>query len=279
MNTDTRNKIETVVQAMEQAGNIALYGSTEARSGRVEVTFADERRVAARLLREAHAACRSLANWEAINDAFASEVAREVIHHFELYEIRTIQRTLMRDAMLGAYKCSDPFSKNSKDRFTLCRLAFFLGENTNRVQLQSAQWALDLGYTLSMANSAAVENSSRIEKLLCVVSADWVKKKPSDLELYELRDKLKPVREKIIAHALDDTDISHPTLDQVRRLVQLTLELSIDMAVLFIGSTSDAKSYAKFARKHADKFWRFAFEAPIARYQSDMAQRGVDAID
>jgi AbiU2 len=268
-----RQEIET---ALNQAAQVSEHGSGLAASGRIDHEILTLQRVAHRLAQEAQGAYQSWANWEAINDLLEAEPrAANAIDHFEM-AIGPVRRALARDAMLGAFRLSDPFDKKQKkdsDKLTLCRLVAYLEDTANRERLESEQWALDLGHRKSVATWAAGQNVERIALLRRTVVALWTKQKPEDQTLLELRTSIRPVRDKLLAHAIEDAELSHPTVDQIRQLMDLSLKLSAEAEFLFCGHGFSEADFMEFSRKQSKRMWQMALEAPISRLREHQEQR------
>jgi hypothetical protein len=247
-------------QALERAAHAAFFGSREARSGRFNLAFTDEKRAAGIILREAQAAYQSWANWEAINDQFSNQGIRDTVVNLELGAIGSVRAALGRDALLRAFALSDVYdAKGRADRLTLSRFALLFEDTSMSAMLASDQWALDLGHARIAAKGAADENKVRIDRFQSLIVADWSKAQPSDRAFGDLRLALRPIRNRL-AHAID-VDFDAPTLDQVRRFMCLTLELATDMAFLFLGNAVSTHDFDKFSRERADKFWAYALRS------------------
>ena len=261
-----------VEHALEQAANTALYGSPAARAGQIGT----EARIVQRILAEAQGAAATWANWEAINNELLPEKeTAKAIEHLELGALGTIRNALSRDGLLAAYRLSDPFNPGQKTQgMTLCRLVHLTKEPTALAKLTSKQWALDLGHRPNVSNYAQGENTRMLHRLHSLVSAQWKADAPPAVpELWQLRNSIRPVRDGFLAHTLDIEGVQHPIINDIRQLIQLTLELATDMAFVFLGSATPAARYQQFCRARAEKFWLLALKAPIEIYQSDMLLR------
>lgn len=261
---------------LERAAFSARHGSVQARSGQIDETMLQMQRVAGRLAREAQDAYCVWANWEGINSALgANAKLGEALQWNEMaWNLGPVRMAFFRDAMRGVYRLSDPYdAKNGPDKITLCRLALFLDSEENRNRLSSRDWALDLGHKPLVADGAAFANAGRIQSSRSLVLPKWNGGPPENPELVKLREKIKPVRDKILAHAVDVKDLDHPTINQMRRLMELTLELSTSMAFLFVGSCSSEAGVKDFAKAQSERFWAIAFQTAIDRLNNHEARR------
>jgi hypothetical protein len=262
---------------LRRAALSAQNGSAQVRSGQIDEPMLRAQRLAGRLVREAQDAFQAWANWEAINSALGSNSELgEAIHHSEMTALGPVRMALIRDALRGAYRLSDPFDKKKgehKDRITLCRLVDFLNFEDNRKRVSGKDWALDIGHRPLAADSAAGLNAERVAKLQSLILTVWGNTPPPNSEIYNLRTILKPVRDRILAHALDDSDIDHPTINQMQRFIALTLDLCTDMALLFVGSCVETESFKTFSHVQAENFWKLAFETPIAKLRDYEAKK------
>ena len=268
-----RQKVEA---ALDEAASISQHGSNRARSGQIDQEIIALQQVAKRLAKEAQGAYQSWANWEAINDLLETDSrAKMAMEHCDM-AIGPVRQALARDAMLGAFRLSDPFDKKQKKdsaKITICRLVSYLNDDVNRDWLSSAQWALDLGYKSNVAVWAANQNSERIASLQRTVVERWSNQSPQDTSLLELRTIIRPVRDKILAHAIESEEISHPTIDQIRRLMAVTWKLSSQAEFLFCGHGFSEENFVESIKKQAMSMWRLALEGPIDRLLKDQEQR------
>ena len=277
--------LDLIRRARERSRNIALHGTTEAQAGLVD-EYLSVKRYAEHILREAQSAMASWSHWEAINDAFDDSDTGRAVVELELGAIGWLRSALVRDAVLQAYKLSDPFKhplseiylpNKEKTTYSLCGIAKLLDEAGLRTKLSSREWALDLGHYPEVADLTARENTARIDRLRKLIKAEWVKSSAESPEFANLRTSVKPLRDRVLAHSLgNEATLSRPTIDQTRGLIRLTLDLATDMALLFSGSAIESEAFTQFAREQAATFWSYAFKAPRAEYVQHRALRTVD---
>jgi len=254
----------TVERAFERAANTAKYGSQEARSGQFGAMTV-ERQLATRLLNEAEAATRAWSSWMAINDCLSSPELERAISHLDLWGLGPIRQALMRDAILGAYRLSDPHNADNL-KVSLCR-AVKLSENADTANLlASTEWALDIGYGPAMAKAAAETNARKLGHLQDLVVSDW-KKPPKSSEFLSLRMILKPIRDRQLAHSIDSSEVSKVTVDELTKFIGMTLDLAADFSFVMNGSAPSPNDVRKLHSESAKRFWELAFKAPLDQYR------------
>ena len=260
--TGTRN-IEIVERALEKAGLVARQGSKNAQAGRFDDL--DELKVVARkILVDATGAAAAWAQWEAINDECSKPRVANAGLAFNA--LPTVRLALARDALLTCYRLSD-VSKD--DRRTLTRLAKALRHPEIAQRLASPEWALDQGHKPLVVDGSAKRNLERMQRISAMVVPDWndTSTKPSDPKLLDLRKKLKPIRDRVLAHAIEGVELEHLTVDEIRQLVEITFDLAHEASLLFSGSAPTKSMTLELLRDQASKFWAAAFEGILARLE------------
>lgn len=265
-------KLASVRDALSRAHNAARNGSREAQAGAI-----GEREAYVRsLLARSQSAARAWTNWEAINECLEpGSKAAEATNWLSLSALRDVRMSLARDAILGAFGLSDPAES---DRLTLCRLAEWLDVEATQRHLSSLEWVVGQGYPAPLQEVGAISNAERVERLRKLVAPNWKAAQLPDPELADLRKLLRPTRNHL-AHALHAEILDLPTINQIRRFIDLTLDLTTDAAVLWLGSAVGADAFREFHREQAIKFWRYAFAEPIAAWSRDMEQHRAAGIE
>lgn len=259
-------KLATVIEALSRAHRACKEGSREAQSG----TIGERATFVQALMAKAQDSYQSWANWEAINDQLGTgKPASKAIGWLELGAVGDVRKALIRDAILGAFRLSDPVKD---DRLTLCKVASWLDDEAVRTQLSGRAWAIDLGHRTSVVDAAAARNADRVDRIRRLVPPNWKGPFPKDRELLDLRSLLRPTRNHL-AHALDSEMGDLPTIDEMRRFISLTLDLATESAFLWIGSAVPGDHFREFHQKQAKKFWVQAFKAPIEAFETDMRAR------
>lgn len=265
-------KLASVMDALSRAHHAARSGSKGAQSGTIGTSEAYVRSLLAR----SQSAARAWANWEAINDCLEpSSLAAKATNWLSLSALRDVRMSLARDAILGAFGLTDPAEN---DRLTLCRLAEWLDDEATRRRLSSVEWVVGQGYLEPLQEVGAISNAERVERLRKLVAPNWKIAQLPDPELADLRKLLRPTRNHL-AHALHAEILDLPTINQIRRFMDLTLDLTTDAAVLWLGSAVGADDFREFHREQAIKFWNYAFAEPIAAWSRDMEQYRAAAIE
>ena len=132
------------------------------------------------ILARAQTAVGSWAHWEAINQQLENSQARDALSWFELAGsagIGTIRMAHARDALLGAYRLTDPIDK--EDRLTICQLAQWLENKDTAERLGSSDWAIDQGHNSWVVEAAAARNTERIQRLKSLVPSNWATGSPT----------------------------------------------------------------------------------------------------
>jgi hypothetical protein len=174
---------------------------------------------------------------------------------------------LGRDALLRAFALSDVYdSRKSLDRLTLCQFAVVFTDQSNIETLIGQEWACDIGHSHVAAHGAAERNKQRLDRFQSLIVSDWKNHAPANREFLELRESIRPIRDRL-AHAID-ANFDAPTVDQVRKLIHLTLDLATDMAFVFLGTASAAQEFADVSRQQADTFWGFALHGAVTASQA-----------
>ncbi len=272
-----KTDLAIVQEASRTAANAARFGSASARDGQV-----DERRLALsqlveKIRKRAEDATNTWAHWESINEFLIPESeARLAIDHFNLAGLASIRMALSRDAILTAYRLSDPFDPKKPDdlkKLTLCRLAHELGQSDLAASATKPDWLLDRGVDPIVADYAAIQNAGRVVNFQQSIVADWTKPAALRRTFIELRNILKPIRDKTLAHAIDDPDLTLATIDEFRKFIEITLNLATDMAFVFRGHAPSSEDVRQQAAKRAKDFWVLAFDGPIGARTVDMQKR------
>ena len=274
-----QDDLEVIVEARQRAANSAQYGSPEAKSG----TFGEliyVKNYCERVLRDTQAAYEPWAQWEAINDLLAVEDNREALRSY--HALLSIRKSFFKEALVSAARATDQVQSNRQEilsaptaglQYSLLGLAKVLDDAALRQRLASRQWALDLGYSPIRADGAAADNAKRIDEFRALVPVSWPGN-PANSQLFNLRGKLKPLRDNILSHSIGDPRVlSQFTIDEVRELLKLSLALATDMQLVFSGSAVPAEAWKEHCREQADQFWPVAFEGAVKQHNKHQAAR------
>jgi hypothetical protein len=215
-------------------------------------------------------AYQSWVQWEAINDRFAGAAGKELGRKLEMsgldQSIGATRMALARDAMLRAYRLSEPVVEASTARrVSLCEAARDLRQPGFYARLTSTAWAEEHAVDLEDFNTAAARTGSRLKDFAALVVPDWLIEKPDDNELAQLRTILRSSRNEMV-HGIKPVESDLPTIDQIRRLMDLTLQLAADLACVSGGQLIDVQggeatlleTFITNTKDQAQGFWQLA---------------------
>lgn len=272
--------VDEVSDALARAADAALHGTRGIKAGQVD-QLVQVQEVARRILTRATASAQAWANWEAINVRLGPDSPwSAAVTHLELPMLNAIRKALARDAILGSFGLSDPWSAKAdkRDRLTLCYIAALLSQDDVRTRLESREWALGLGHRSNVADWAAGENKRRIDFFRQRVVPEWSSTKPTVEDLSGAREMLRPVRHGL-AHALDVKEHELATVNQIRQLVDVTLNLAIEASLFLCGSATSYQSLKDNAQQSADKFWDYASRGAIEAHRDWQVQMRADVAE
>ena len=257
---------ELAKQALGAATSVARNGGARSRAGRFDEL--DALKVVARQVQlEATAALESWLQWEAINNECSNP---EISEHAELFGgLGQIRLSLARDAILTCARLTD---QSQPDRMTLTRFATALHDPQLANILTSREWALDLGHLPFVADSSALANRQRVNRLSAVLVADWEKGKSTlkDNTLLNLRSKVRAIRNRVLAHSLGLDASEHLNVNEHQELINLVFDLSCDASLLFTGNCSDRSAVRHLLKQRADQFWAAALGGILLRAKSSL---------
>jgi hypothetical protein len=271
--------LKIVQDALNAAANAARYGTATAQDGQIDETRLILSQLATNIREQAETASRAWAHWETINDLLVPQsTLTRAIQHLDLNGLGSIRMALARDAILTAYRLSDPYDARQADagtKFTLCRFAYeFERDALVHAACTPEGWFRDRGISPRLAAAEAKLNIDRIARIRRRITATWDKRlQPDEPDFHTLRTVLRPVRDKTLAHAYDDGDIAYPLVKEIRDFIRLTLELATDSCYVFVGSAPSLHSFRDVASEQAKTFWDYATIGPVQRYKSDMLKR------
>jgi hypothetical protein len=208
--------------------------------------------IVARIHHEAKTATRSWTLIEAFN-------GRDIQHRANLHSwvprsglsqpVTSILKALARDTLSALLRVTDsPGAQNDTQTFSaLVRIIATPGmlHEVDRVARNAPDFLQD-------ANArAALEGAERLARL---VPKDW-KEVPQDRILYDLRVRLKPVRDALLSHALDYSEIQQATFAETRQLLQTVNELQASVSNTFGCSTESLQMRWDNALRDAHRFW------------------------
>lgn len=203
---------------------------------KVAKQLAEAKRVTVRLMAEAGTARQSWALFEGLN-------GRDDQHRAVLVEgamslglqrpLNGLVNALTRDTLLTLLRMTDP---PGDDKLTLCRLSKLLS-NQELIEERIAD-ARDWipGSPGELADQDAATCASAIKFITDLVPPLWGKSAPTDPRLFNLRSKLRPVRDKVLAHSIDTTEVIMPVVEDMRQFLDLGGKLVSKAQLVFRGS-------------------------------------------
>jgi hypothetical protein len=174
-------------------------------------SVAEGRRCTERVLVEVAAARKALALFEGLNgnDDAARAPLRDSVSHLGLSTCANgVAMALVRDTLLILFRVTDP---PDRDRLTLCRISWALQDQAVVASLvQDARgWSANLSH--SFADQDAATCVAAIDFIKNLVPPKWdAKSPPPGPRLFNLRTKLKDVRNHVIAHSMDVAGVVMP---------------------------------------------------------------------
>lgn len=275
--------------ALNRAARNAKYGSPDVRAGRLvspesgsashkeratlEKQLEEGRRIAQRLRVEARWVQWTWASWEALNgkaDDNRKEF-REALTHLGLGEqAGLLQELLVRETLLALFRMSD---QRGDDRLTLCAISGLLQDDNVRTRLAAKERLIDEGCAEWLADFEAGKQPERIAVIRDFVPPRWSDLAPNKPALHELRQKLKGVRDKLLAHSLDGAGVTLPIVNEMQQFLQITIKLVRNSELIFLGSAQTGDDQLQVHLDGASRFFDLLEEGPIGAYKRDMELR------
>jgi hypothetical protein len=228
---------EKIQTALDQAA--ALSSNRDAQAGRIVEGIED---VALRLQRESLIALVTLATINVANTHIAElQSGLEKAGGWEV--ARTALRSLMRDLIMNAMRISDDAGPN-RDRETFVRFAIWLHEHSDS--------------EISALTGAQEEAISAGRHAICAcVPLTWAQTSQlSDTSLLELRNRFRPIRDRILAHAMDYSMIDLSTdVPKIGEFVRVCAMLADAAALVVNINRPDSDEYWQKCLTDAERFW------------------------
>lgn len=165
---------------------------------------------------------------------------------------------------------------DSSQSLTGCLLSGLLRNDQLLKVLVTKEWlaggqvALDADVIVS-----ELENQpKRIEWFNSVVPLDWGPHQfpPADDTLLVSRNKLKVIRDKVIAHT-DKGVFTPPTIGQIRAALIVATEVAKIASLIFLGHTSDLDKDLTDRKRMLDEFWHYFERGVVATHEAWLDQK------
>lgn len=205
-----------------------------------------------RLRDEAKAATRAWTLVEAFNgrDEQHREELRRSLDRLGLgTTVNVVLRSLVRDTLASLFRISDD-AGGSSDRQTFCALVTIIEDPSVVAALEDDARTPDF---LERENVALVRRS--IDHIKNCVSARWKQGPPANSALFDLRQKLRPVRDALLSHALDYSNIQQATFGETREFLRISNELESSASAAFHCLSESLQSRWDSSLSHAHQFW------------------------
>jgi hypothetical protein len=246
-------------ELVKRASNIAKSGDAMTRAGAFDFEAMDLQRKAKTLVAEAQSAYRSLTQWEAITNAIWRSDAVRARRDMDWSPLHATTLALARDAVLGAFRLSDPIQPDDAKRtVSLCLFANYFAIPENKARLASDAWWQGQGVEPDIAAMVKEQEHERMAAFCARVPLDWRNGGVvSDASFADLRRKLRDLRN-YLAHPNAYGPELDVAFDDAATFVRLTLELATDAAVLVLREDGPAAAIGvmQVERNRARKFWQ-----------------------
>jgi AbiU2 len=217
------------------------------------------RRTTDRVVGEILAARKSWALFESFNgkdDAARAQLRASVSALGLVTCANGIAMALVRDTLLALFRISDA---PGSDKLTLCRLSRSLQDPgvVARLEQDARRWSARMTpYSQKFADEDAATCRRAISLITTIVPPKWdANSPPSDPRLFNLRTKLKDVRDHVIAHSVDTSGVMFPHRNDIMEFLDLASELVEKAQLVFRGTSAQWEDDFKSRLKEATVFW------------------------
>lgn len=208
--------------------------------------------IAERLRDEAKAATRTWTLVEAFNgrDEQHREELRRSLDRLGLgTTTNVVLRSLVRDTLASLFRISDD-AGDKADRQTFCALVPLIEDSTVVTALEDDARTPEF---LERENVALVQRS--IAHIRECVPSRWKQGPPTNSALFDLRQRLRPVRDALLSHALDYANIQQATFGETRDFLRITNELEASASAAFHCLSEPLQARWDNSLAHAHRFW------------------------
>lgn len=213
------------------------------------------RRLTKRLVQEMGSARQSWSIFEAINgpDDESREALRDGVNHLGLQRtFLGLVHALVRDTILTLMRVTDT---SASDTFTLCKISALLRAPGAEANFVEASLFDHPDLPAEVAQSYAASCGEAVKFLTDLVPNKWTDMPPLDTRLYVHRGKMRPIRDKILAHAGDSEAVAMPVANEIREFLALTSQLVQSSQLIFLGSAADWSNDLEIRQREAMEFW------------------------
>lgn len=234
-------------------------------------TFAlldEARRVTERVCAEVRTAQRVWAHFEAINGETRDPLMRGVYRVDVGYPFDTLRKTISRDALMALFRATDGEGRN-KDLMTLCRLSSLLQSEELRENRRAAarEWIKSPFPELAEIDAANV--SSWMQAITDAFTPSWSDAwLPVDRCVFDLRERLKPLRDGTLAHAMEND--GNVVVDEIRSFLKMATQFAQHAQLVFLEQAQSWTADWRWHLKRTNEFWdrcQVGFEIKLPRDQ------------
>lgn len=225
--------LEKVGTALRRAADGGAQGGPLARRGAMEINMRD---ISSRIRDEIQIAMMNWATVEAFNER-SEEIEIRLTAGGAWQPAKFMIKALVRDVLMALMRVTE---EAGQDRQTLVRVVRWISEN-------------DLASITSEKENA--------NYLVDYVPPAWKGSRENlqKVELYDLREKFRPIRDQLIAHATDYNDIDlKADVPHIRAFLLLAGSLSYAACAVFDVGTDELQARWDNSLEEARHFWTIA---------------------
>lgn len=224
----------------------------------LDETLSKARRITERVILETGAARRSWALFEALNGESDTErePMRKAITRLGLgLALNGVAMALVRDTIATLFRLTDA---SKTDRLTVCRISHLLSDSSlvDRLVEDARNWIPDSPKEFSDADGErCAEAISSIQSLCPPI---WDKDNlPTDPRLFDLREKLRPVRDRLLSHSMDTGQVTMPVRDEVSDFLAIVSDVADSARLVFLGAAGSGKDDFDGRYREATELWDY----------------------
>lgn len=174
--------------------------------------------------------------------------------------------------MIGAMKLTDVSGTTNSARWTLCTLSrHFKGEQLRKRLTEVVRFRTEWN-SEETARFIAQDVERWLLEFERAVTPNWTPR-PSDSELFDLRESHRDFRNTALAHSHRYLSLSQPEFKTAKRFVEVVHRVTHSASGVFLKSRVSTEDFIRVCRASAEKFWSLAETEAISSYRADMAKR------